>query len=1540
MAEEGVLDKFCGSRFWDANLTWNTDTPQFTPCFERTVLVWIPCGFLWLFAPLETHYVLQSADRLIPWSWLNISKLVVSAALMILQCLDFFYAVHKSVIGDDVYGVDFLTPAIIFFSVLLQLVFVLVEKRRGIQSSGYLMLFWLLLLIFGISEYYTYFLDVSEEAAETDNFMFSTYMVYFPLVIIMLFLNAFADATPKYINFPRGEKPCPETEASFLSRITFSWLDKLIWKGYRQPLEQSQLWDLTYENASSRIVRKWDKNWRKTTAKAYKKGESHTSAKYTNDSAHVEISGTAGNKEHYLSILPTIVRTFGPTFFFGGILKLFHDILQFVSPQILSALITYIESDKEEESEPVWRGYFYAFLMLICAQVQSFLLAQYFMKMFIVGLQIRTGVISAVYRKALKISSSARKESTVGEIVNLMSVDAQRFMDLTTYVNMLWSAPMQIALALYFLWDLLGPSVLSGLAVMIILIPVNGVMANRTKQLQIKQMKNKDHRVKLMNEILNGIKVLKLYAWEPSFEDQVLSVRNKEIKILKQTAYLTAGTSFIWTCTPFLVSLATFATYVSLSSENVLDAQKAFVSLTLFNLLRFPISMLPMLISSLVQASVSLKRMNKFMNADELDPNCVSKENTESFPVVMENGTFAWGHDEEDGQPVLKGINLRVSEGSLLAVVGTVGAGKSSLLSAILGEMEKQSGRINVKGQIAYASQQAWIQNATLEANITFGQSHEPSWYTSCVQACALQPDLDILPGGDQTEIGEKGINLSGGQKQRVSLARAVYANADIYLLDDPLSAVDSHVGRHIFENVIGPQGLLKKKTRILVTHGLTYLPVVDNIIVLKNGVVTEQGTYKQLMERKGEFQEFLLQYLSEAEEEDDSLEGLEDIKNQLESSLGREVVERQIRHKRASESESISEQDMNKDNKSGVLRRRGSKKISESEKGKLASDTVATKDKKIGEKLIETEKAETGKVQMSVYKYYIKAIGIIPALLTILSYTASNGCTVGSSIWLSRWAEEPLEPDGSLDTQKRDMYLGVYGALGICQALSILCGAFSLSFGALDASAKLHADILCSVMHLPMQFFDTNPIGRLVNRFGKDVDTLDSVLPWTLRSWLMCFFTVLSTFIVIIYSTPIFIAVLIPTLIIYYFVQVLYVATSRQLKRIESVSRSPIYSHFQESIQGASTIRAYGKCEEFITESEKRVDFNQVSYYPSVMVNRWLAVRLEFIGNILTFSAALFAVMSRGTISGGIVGLSVSYALSVTQALNWLVRMTSDVETNIVAVERIKEYTETEQEAPWEIQGNKPHKDWPEEGVVEFSKYSTRYREGLELVIRDIDCRISGGEKVGIVGRTGAGKSSMTLALFRIIEAASGHISIDNVNVSKIGLHDLRQRLTIIPQDPVLFSGKLRMNLDPFNKYDDSKIWSALEHAHLKEFVSGLTSGLQYEVAEGGENLSVGQRQLVCLARALLRKTRVLILDEATAAVDLETDDLIQQTIRKEFSDCTVITIAHRLNTIMDSSRVIVLDKGEIKEFDTPTTLLKNKNSLFYGMAKDAGLI
>ncbi|KAG7167512.1 Multidrug resistance-associated protein 1-like 3, partial [Homarus americanus] len=1462
----GGLDAFCNSTFWDANITWNTENPDFTLCFEQTVLVWVPCGFLWLFAPLEVHYLRHSVDRLVPWSWVNVSKLVISLLILILQCISFFYTIQQHSTGNSVADVYYVTPCIIFASV----------------------------------------------GENVNVIRFVVYSVYFPLTILMFLLNCFGDATPEYIDYPLGDKPSPETSASFLSRVTFAWMDPLIWKGYRKPLVQADTWDLARENASRNTVAKWDKNWKKTLKKAKKIRNSEAWATYSNNAVHVEVPKGEGKRQQKISILPTMVRTFGPTFFFGAVLKVMYDVLQFVSPQILGLLISFSEST--EEDDPQWRGFLYAAVMLVCAQLQSFILGQYFMKMFLAGLQIRTGVISAVYRKALRISNSAKKNSTVGEIVNLMAVDAQRFMDLTTYINMLWSAPLQIALALYFLWQILGPSVLAGLAVMIVLIPVNGVIANQIKHLQIKQMKNKDQRVKLMNEILNGIKVLKLYAWEPSFEEQVLDVRSTEVNVLKKSAYLNASTAFIWTCTPFMVVFASLTTHVLIDRANALTAEKIFVSIALLNIIRVPLGLMPIIIAYSVQAKVSLKRLNNFLNADELDPNNVSRDNTEN-------------------------INLDVKESSLVAVVGTVGAGKSSLCSAILGEMEKQSGRVNIKGSIAYVSQQAWIQNSTLENNILFNYKKDDDRYNSCIRACALVSDLEMLPGGDQTEIGEKGINLSGGQKQRVSLARAVYADTDVYLLDDPLSAVDSHVGKHIFEQVIGPEGLLKGKTRILVTHGITYLPQVDKIVVLKNGVVTEEGSYTELLNKKGQFQEFLLEYISQKAEEDDLLEDLEDIKLQLESKIGREALQRQISRKREeSESESCDPSKNNEIIKRGSVKR--TKTQSESEKAKPAiSQPPQPPKNESGQKLIETEKAQTGTVGVKVYGYYIRAIGIASSCLTVMFYVLSQSCTVGSNMWLTKWSNEELV-NGTMDPSVTDMYLGVYGAFGVGQALFVLGGSFSLYYGALDAAEALHKDLLQNILHLPMSFFDTNPVGRMINRFAKDVDTLDDVLPRTLRSWLMCFLTVLATFAVIIYATPAFALVMIPTMIIYYFVQVLYVSTSRQLKRIESVSRSPIYSHFQESIQGASTIRAYGKEHQFIQDSEAKVDFNLRSSNPSVMANRWLAIRLEFIGNIMTFSAAMFAVVGRGNISGGIVGLSVSYALSVTQTLNWLVRMTSDVETNVVAVERIKEYTEVPQEAAWDISSKKPHKDWPDQGVVDFNNYSTRYREGMDLVVKDISFHINGGEKIGIAGRTGAGKSSLTLGLFRVIEAAGGNITIDGVNISDIGLHDLRGRLTIIPQDPVLFSGTLRMNLDPFGVFDDAEVWSALEHCHLKEYVSELSSGLQYNITEGGDNLSVGQRQLVCLGRALLRKTRLLVLDEATAAVDLETDDLIQQTIRREFTDCTVLTIAHRLNTIMDSTRVLVLDRGEVKEFDTPSNLLKDKTSIFYGMAKDAGLV
>ncbi|KAF5286638.1 hypothetical protein FQA39_LY16212 [Lamprigera yunnana] len=1513
------LSEFCGSPFWNVSLTWETESgPDLTKCFEKTVLVWAPCIFIWVFSSLEIYYFLSSKNKCIPWSFLNMAKLFTTCLLIILSCVDLSVALFMKITEEQehLYGVDFASPAIKIVTYALSAILLMYNCKYGLRTSGVQFLFWFLNVICATPQFRTELLGTQNKGFDPF-FSYVTYLIYYPVVVIMLILNCFADKEPTIHEYTKSNKPCPEESASFLSKIFYKWFDSMAWRGFRNPLKAEDLWNLKHEDTAKEIYPIFNTHWQKSINKVSSRPQ-YPNAAFKSDSARVDF--VSSSKKRQASILPALCKTVGPTFMFGAALKLIQDILTFVSPQVLNLLIAFIE-----ETEPQWRGFLYVGCLFITACLQTLILSQYFHRMFIVGIRIRTALISAIYRKALRLSNSARKESTVGEIVNLMSVDAQKFIELTPYLNMIWSAPLQIILALYFLWQVLGPSVLAGLAVMIILIPINGFIANRGKILQIRQMKNKDERVKLMNEVLSGIKVLKLYAWEPSFEAQVLKIRNKEIKVLKQAAYLNAGTSFIWSCAPFLVSLMSFATYVLVDEAHVLDAKIAFVSLSLFNILRFPLSMLPMMISNLVQTFVSIKRLNKFMNSEELDTDNVLHDPLEKVPVLVERGTFSWGEE-----PVLQNINLKLNKGGLTAVVGSVGSGKSSLISALLGEMEKVSGRVNTIGSIAYVSQQAWIQNATLQDNILFGKALNQSLYNNIIEACALVPDFEMLPAGDQTEIGEKGINLSGGQKQRVSLARAVYSNADIYLLDDPLSAVDSHVGKHIFEQVIGPEGVLKKTSRVLVTHSITYLPMVDNIVVLKDGKISEIGTYKELLDKKGAFAEFIVQHLHEVAEEDD--EQLDELKSQLSGTVVAEELKRQLSRHHSRVSESVSETASERAN--GLLQHQKSSDSSPEKNLRRRTSSMESSKKPVGQKLIEVEKTETGSVKWEVYVHYLKSIGIFLSLSTLLLNIFFQFFTVGSNLWLSEWSSS-----NNITITERNTYLGVYGALGFGQAFTAVFADLAPTLGCWYAARVLHNAMLNGIVRAPLSFFDVTPTGRILSRFSKDVDVMDTSLPFYFSDGTYCLFEVLSTLFVISYTTPIFVAVIIPIGIIYYLVQRFYVATSRQLKRLESVSRSPIYSHFGETVTGASAIRAYAQTDRFIKESEARVDFNQVCYFPSVIANRWLAVRLEMVGNLIILFAALFAVLSKDQ-NPGLVGLSVSYALQITQTLNWLVRMTSDVETNIVAVERIKEYGETAQEAPWEIDSTKPAETWPNIGAVTFKDFAVRYRPGLDLVLKGISFTVNGGEKVGIVGRTGAGKSSLTLSLFRIIEAAQGEIIIDGINISQIGLHSLRSRLTIIPQDAVLFSGSLRMNLDPFDNNKDEDVWRSLEHAHLKEFIQGLPSGLNHQVAEGGENLSVGQRQLICLSRALLRKTKVLILDEATAAVDLETDDLIQRTIRTEFSDCTVLTIAHRLNTIMDSDRVIVLDKGNIVEFDSPSNLLQNKQTIFYGMAKDAGLV
>uniref|UniRef100_A0A4W3K651 ATP-binding cassette, sub-family C (CFTR/MRP), member 3 n=1 Tax=Callorhinchus milii TaxID=7868 RepID=A0A4W3K651_CALMI len=1446
----------CGSKtlthFPFSILAVHPVTPDLTACFQDTVLVWIPCVYLWAVFPLYYVYLRFNNKGYIRVTILNRVK---------------------TVCGNLTQLTDIRVPLLLGVTMLLAVGLIQYERLRGVRSSGLLFIFWLIALLCGIVTARSRLLQALDKGGVSDRFRFATFYVYFALLLVQLILSSFSEPPPLFSKL----NPCPEDSAGFLSKITFWWFTGLARLGYRRPLEDKDLWSLSTDDTSEVIVPRLLKEWEQEIANFTQ--PILIGQPFIPGTNLMNLPCTPSKP----SLLRALCKTFGPYFLIGSAFKLCQDLLTFVNPQLLSKLLQFVK----QKASPVWWGYMIAVLMFFSAVLQTLILHQHFQYCFITGMRLRSAIIGAIYRKSLVITNAAKRASTVGEIVNLMSVDAQRFMDLTTFLNMLWSAPLQICLALYFLWQSLGPSVLAGVAVMILLIPINAFIAMKTRSFQVEQMGYKDSRIKLMNEILNGIKVLKLYAWEPSFQQQILSIRNKELRVLKKAAYLNALSTFAWSSAPFLVALTTFSVYVTVDENNVLDAQKAFVSLALFNVLRFPLNMLPQVISSIVQASVSLKRLQKFLSHDELDPKSVNREKSESgYCISVLGGSFCWTR----GDPaVLHNIDLVAPEGALVAVVGHVGCGKSSLVSALLGEMERLEGSVSVQGSVAYVPQQAWVQNATLRENIVFGQPHIEHKYQLTLQACALLPDLTVLPGGDNTEIGEKGINLSGGQKQRVSLARALYSDSDVYLLDDPLSAVDAHVAKHIFDQVIGPEGALKGKTRVLVTHGVSFLPQVDHIVVLVDGRVSEQGSYQQLLERQGAFAEFLHTY-AQSEEPNEELEEEEFLPEEL---LG-------------------NHDDLN------------------------------------------DEQPMSADVKLAVFWVYVKAVGPWVAVVICLLYCCQNAAAIGTNIWLSDWTNDATQSTNT--TRSRHRRVGVYAALGLTQGVLVMISSFTLTLGGIVAARLLHSRLLHNQLHTPQAFFDTTPTGRIINRFSKDVNVIDEVIPSTFLMFLATFFTSISTMIVIVWVglwmqtfwytlsvfiicsilTPIFLLITLPILLVFWWR--FYVATSRQLKRLESVSRSPVYSHFSETISGSSVVRAYGRGASFIHMSDVKVDTNQKSYFPGIVANRWLGIRIEFIGNCIVLFAALFAVIGRDHLKPGIVGLSVSYALQVTMSLNWMVRMTSDLESNIVAVERIKEYSETVNEAPWVIDDKRPDPDWPQTGSVEFRGYSVRYREGLDLVLRDLHLTIDGGEKIGIVGRTGAGKSSMTLCLFRILEAAEGEITVDGVRIAEMGLHDLRSKLTIIPQDPVLFSGTLRMNLDPFDHHCEEDLWRVLELSHLKRFVSNQAAGLLLQCSEGGENLSVGQRQLVCLARALLRKTRILVLDEATAAVDLETDDLIQSTIRTQFKDSTVLTIAHRLNTIMDYTRVLVLDKGRIAEFDTPANLIAQRG-VFYSMAKDAGL-
>ncbi|KAH6558767.1 hypothetical protein KP509_1Z046600 [Ceratopteris richardii] len=1076
-----------------------------------------------------------------------------------------------------------------------------------------------------------------------------------------------------------------------------------------------------------------------------------------------------------------------------------------------------------------------------------------------------------------------------------MTTDAECLqVQICMQLHNLWSAPIRVVVCVYLLHKQLGKSALAGTMVLLLLFPLQAFMINRMRRFTREGLQRTDIRIGLMSEILSAMDIVKCYAWEESFRAKVLDVRNNELCWFRNAMIFGSINSFLLNSIPVLVTVIAFGMYTLTGGD--LTPAKAFTSLSLFAVLRFPLFMLPSLITQIANVKVSLQRLQAFLLAEErvleLNP-----PPSEFHPAIhIQNGNFVW--DKKITQSTLRNISMDIPAGSLVAIVGGTGEGKSSLVSAILGEMSSlDCNEVCVRGKVAYVSQVSWIFNGTVRNNILFGLAYDPVRYKMAIHVSCLDRDLELLPGGDLTEIGERGVNISGGQKQRISIARAVYADADVYIFDDPLSALDAHVARKVFESCILKE--LSCKTRLLVTNQLHFLARVDTILLLHGGEIKEQGTYEDLLARGVLFKQLMEKY------------GKMEETSEMYSNMGTSEI-----------------------SQSSIV-----KSIDASDGRNRASHSMFFHSKRDGKsRLVRSEERETGVLSWSVLDRYQEALGgVWVVFILFFCYVMVEAARASSSTWLSVWTSSE-----SRTSNEAFFYMTIYAIFSFIQIFTILFNSLWIILRSLSAAQFLHNKMLSAILRAPMSFFHSNPLGRIINRFAKDTADIDRNVASSANTFLGSIFQLGSTFVMIGIVNTASLWAIMPLLIVLYTIFMYYQSTAREVKRLDSITRSPVYAQFGEAINGLITIRAYKAHDRMAKANANIMDNNLRFTLVNISSNRWLGIRLECLGGLMIWTIATFAVLANQHADqfsfSAQMGLLLTYSLNITTLMTSTLRQASMGENSFNAVERVGRYIDLVSEAPLVIEKNRPPSGWPSKGAVEFRNIVMRYRCGLPPVLAGLSAKIQPNEKIGIVGRTGAGKSSMFNSLFRLVEPESGHILIDSVDVCKIGLNDLRKSLSIIPQTPVLFSGTVRFNLDPFEEQSDIDLWEALGRAHLKDVIKRKTLGLDTEVAENGENFSVGQRQLLSLARALVRRSSVLVLDEATASVDVGTDALIQKTIREEFKSCTMLIIAHRLNTIIDCDRIMVLDAGQIKEMDTPRNLLADKSSLFSKMVESTG--
>nr|POE55389.1 abc transporter c family member 8 [Quercus suber] len=1213
-------------------------------------------------------------------------------------------------------------------------------------------------------------------------------------------------------------------QASFIGKLTFSWINSLLSLGYSKRLALEDIPPVVPEDeakfAYKKFAHAWDSLLRETN------------------------SNNTGN-----FVLRAIAKIYLKENIFIGICAFLRTIAVVVSPLILYAFVNYANGNERNLDE----GLSIVGCLVFTKLVESLSQRHWFFDSRRSGMRMRSALMVAVYQKQLKLSSLGRRRHSTGEIVNYIAVDAYRMGEFLWWFHSSWSFVLQLFLAIGILFWVVGLGALTGLVPLLICGILNVPFANMLQKCQTQIMIAQDERLRSTSEILNSMKIIKLQSWEEKFKNLIESLRENEFKWLAETQLARAYGTLLYWISPTIISSVVFLGCIIFGSAP-LNASTIFTVLASLRTTGEPVRMIPEALSSLVQVK----------NSDK--------------SVKMQSGNFSW--DPEIMIPTLRDVNLEIRCGQKVAVCGPVGAGKSSLLYAVLEEIPKISGTVNAFGSIAYVSQTSWIQGGTIRDNILYGKPMDKTKYEKAIKACALDKDINNFNHGDLTEIGQRGLNMSGGQKQRIQLARAVYNDADIYLLDDPFSAVDAHTAAILFNDCV--MAALENKTVILVTHQVEFLSEVDKILVMKDGQITQSGSYEELLTAGAAFEQLVNAHR-------DVITGLGPSNDETQE-----------------ETQMLDKPEMSQ----------GSSFTKENSEGEIAVNGLP------GVQLTEEEETEINDVGWKPFWDYIIVSKGLPLLfLSIVTQSGFVALQAAATYWLALGIQIPKITSGIL--------IGVYTAISTLSAVFVYLMSFFAAHFGLKASKAFFTGFTNAVFKAPMLFFDSTPVGRILTRASSDLSILDFDIPFSTMFVVAATIEILTTIGIMASVTWEVLIVAILAMVAAKYIQGYYQPSARELIRINGTTKAPVMNYAAGTSLGVVTIRAFNMADKFFENYLMLIDTDARLFFYSNAAMEWLVLRIEVLLNLTLFTAAfLLVLLPKSFIAPGLVGLSLSYALSLTGTQIFFTRWYCYLSNYLISVERIKQFMHIPSEPPAIVEDNRPPSSWPSMGRIELQALKIRYRPNAPLVLKEITCTFKEGTKVGVVGRTGSGKTTLISALFRLVEPASGKILVDGLDICTIGLKDLRMKLSIIPQEPTLFKGSVRTNLDPLGLYFDDEIWKALEKCQLKATISSLPNLLDSSVSDEGENWSAGQRQLFCLGTVLLKRNKILVLDEATASIDSATDAILQRIIRQEFSECTVITVAHRVPTVIDSDMVMVLSYGKLVEYDKPSKLLETNSS------------